>query len=303
MTGPTTTSDDEEVPTSVEPSDFWSVVRCIAAMVLVYWIAMWLFSQIAPDFSNKTLEVKYDFLREPQPTPEFHGIAQFLISIFSMLLFCGLLCLPSPLIGVAVVTIFAFPDASGDAEKREMAAAHESHFAARYNEFYCNTRTLQVCMEGDDPELLQLLVHGDLNATASSIFTAIDDGDASDNPTWFQCQALMRARIRALEARHKRLEFIVSDRMRAFLNASNLSDAGDRWCGKMLRRQITTGPLVVPPATAPHVLLLLKSPYSANKWMFAKEFHHGRRQRRLRGAETHVLTIAPRDAVHVAVAE
>lgn len=72
MTEATTTSADHEVSTSLEPSDFWIMLRCIAAMVLVYWATTWLFDLIAPDFFD-TLEVKYDFMRKPLLTPEVHG--------------------------------------------------------------------------------------------------------------------------------------------------------------------------------------------------------------------------------------
>lgn len=68
----TTTSADDEVPTNLEPSDFWIMFQCTAAMVLVYWAATWLFDLIAPDFSD-TLEVKYNFMRRPLLTPEVHG--------------------------------------------------------------------------------------------------------------------------------------------------------------------------------------------------------------------------------------
>lgn len=91
-----------------------------------------------------------------------------------MLLFYGILCLPPPLMCVAVIVIFALPDASIYTEKREITAS-ERLFAARYNEHYCSTRTLQVCIEDDDPDLFERLVHGDNVSSTSSLHPATSD--------------------------------------------------------------------------------------------------------------------------------
>lgn len=68
----------------------------------------------------------------------------------------------------------------------------------------------------------------------------------------------------------------------------------------MLRHQISTEPLVISPTTAPH-LLLLQSPFAANKWMFADFQAEWLQQHCLRDTETHHMHIeAP---LHTATVE
>lgn len=140
-------------------------------------------------------------------------------------------------------------------------ATQEVQLALKFNAFYCNTRTLQVCIEGKDPVALRRLVKGEM-VTANAI--------CSDAPVWLHCQALVDTRIKELSGRFRifsRSIEIVENSKRAFLNDLNITDTRDLWCGNTLWLQKnSTEPLVATDSDLQSPLV--GSPYEANTWIF-----------------------------------
>lgn len=245
--------------TNLQPLRFTGRVLVLDA--LAAWITRWV---LAPE----TLADKYDFAPMSTLVYSIFGVLQFLVATGSLIavfvawntkLAANGSRLLMRLCAVAGAMLLV-SNWAANADKRRIAA-QEDRFALQFNELYCNTRTLQVCMDGHDPAVLKRLVTGDKNATSSSI---------KDAPIWFHCRALVTIPITKLRGKYivysSDVE-IVANPKRAFLKASNATDTGDLWCGNMLvfQNNSTESPLV---ATNIDLQPLLGSPYEANKRMF-----------------------------------
>lgn len=113
-------------------------------------------------------------------------------------------------------------------------AAHEELFALQYNEFYCNTRTLQLCMEGEnDPAVLLRLLTGD-NAGSSNETSTTSLVSPAISPTerlvWLHCRALVTTRMKEIKDNKEVVAMdhrLINETGRAVLDASKFSNAMD----------------------------------------------------------------------------
>lgn len=147
---------------------------------------------------------------------------------------------------------------AGQVEKR-LALAPE--FAVKFNSHYCESRTLRVCLEGPQDDLL-LLVRG--NGTMLAGATASSTSDQQALALWSQCQKVIVATM--ARAHHdegdrsgdKKLEV---ESIYKFVNDCGHSSERDAWCGNLLHR--TT-------ALSDEEQRSLPAPFAANVDMFDK---------------------------------
>lgn len=168
-------------------------------------------------------------------------------------------------IGIVVDIVVVISTVWAHADKHYRAAL-EDVFAVNYNEFYCNARTLQVCIEEEkDPAVLLQLIYGDKDNThTASDKTTIGTSASIDPGIWLHCRALVNPRMTEVEKKKKSsLDIgLVAKSKRAFLEDSTFTKAGDIWCGNMLKLQSnSTKPLV---ATNSSQQPLHESPFEAN---------------------------------------
>lgn len=141
---------------------------------------------------------------------------------------------------------------------------YENEFAVKFNHFYCDTRTLRVCLEGNRDNLA-VLTRG--NATAIL---------ASENPTdiafavWDRCQyVLLEAMDQEAkmdddggeDAKTEGEKEIETKPLYNFLDNTSGSRDIDAWCGNVYHYKLT--PTIAQQQALP-------SPYASNPEMFAK---------------------------------
>lgn len=169
--------------------------------------------------------------------------------------FCGL-TLASLIYGILLIIGNAL-----SSSRTHSRQANENNFAKLFNEYYCDMRTLRVCLEGTSQQDLVILTRGS-NATAG-VFSA-ETPTSATLAIWKRCKTvILEAMAREVardndpeEASELEIETVPIFR---FIDDTNGSRATDTWCGDGLYR---TTPLSV----ADH--LSLPSPYAANPAMF-----------------------------------
>lgn len=138
----------------------------------------------------------------------------------------------------------------------------EQQFAVKFNDFYCDTRTLKVCLEGSRADLL-LLTRG--NPTSAVNASNADDAALS---IWSRCREVLLESM-AQEAKRDEAEGddeegekeVETEPLYKFLKKCQVSHETDVWCGNVLQR---TTPL------ADHEQRTLPAPHAVNPQMFHK---------------------------------
>lgn len=123
-------------------------------------------------------------------------------------------------------------------------AAREQEFATKLNDFYCETRTLDVCIKGDRLEDLLVLVGDGTtggNATSAAVPLA----------SWLRCRNVM------VKNKAK-----VGSRQRAFLADSNVTHSADSWCGKYFQNAAAATTALPSPMSG--------TPYEINPGIFRR---------------------------------
>lgn len=138
----------------------------------------------------------------------------------------------------------------------------EQQFAVKFNNFYCNTRTLKACLEGSRADLL-LLTRGNTISAANA--SNADDAALS---IWSRCREVLLESM-AQEAKRDEAEGdneegekeVETEPLYKFLKKCQASHEIDVWCGNALQR---TTPLT------DHEQRTLPAPHAANPQMFHK---------------------------------
>lgn len=136
----------------------------------------------------------------------------------------------------------------------------ELQFAVKFNDFYCDTRTLKVCLEGSRADVLLLTRGNSTTANASS-----DDAALS---IWSRCREVMLEGM-AQEAKRDEAEGdseegekeIETKPLYKFLKDYQASHEVDLWCGNALQRKTPLSDQEQRTFPAPH---------AANPKMFEK---------------------------------
>lgn len=134
----------------------------------------------------------------------------------------------------------------------------EQQFAVKFNDFYCDTRTLKVCLEGSRADLL-LLTRGNVTAATSTANASSDDAALS---IWERCREVLLEGM-AEEAKRDKAEGdeyeegekeVETKPLYKFLSDCKASLETDVWCGNVLQRKTSLTDQEQRTLPAPHAM-------------------------------------------------
>ncbi|GAB9463414.1 hypothetical protein Gpo141_00000876 [Globisporangium polare] len=242
----------------------WSMPLLFASpsLVVAWYVYVPFFVDVA------TMNTKYAFDSPSQSGYNGYGTAMLIVLPFIVLSTAFIPCggperavrwgLYITAVIYAILLIIGNSLGAGQVEKR-LALAPE--FASKFNSYYCESRTLRVCLEGSQDELL-VLMHGNGTTLAGASANATNDQAAI--AVWTQCRKVIVATTaRAQRGENdspgdKKLEL---GPIYKFLDDSGTSNQVDVWCGNLLHR--TTELSDAEQRSLP-------SPFAANVAMFHK---------------------------------
>lgn len=138
--------------------------------------------------------------------------------------------------------------------------AFESQFAVKFNDYYCDSKTLRVCLDGPQDDFL-MLIRGN-NKSALNASASIDD--TAELVVWTRCRQVITESMRRAHfddgdtPGDKEIE---AGAIYRFLDDCVKSSDVDAWCGDLLHR-------TTPMTNGEH--LKSPSPYAENPEMFHK---------------------------------
>lgn len=225
------------------------------------------------------LHHKYDF--EPMKLSAFLGWGYALITLIAML---------TPVIAFGVIQsrkvegrlalfgvgfVYVLMLVIGNAlstSRTDSRIAYKDSFAIKFNEYYCDSRTLRMCLDKkSDLHQLVLLTRGNITAASTTTSNATVAGVLdSETPTtaalaiWTRCKAVILGAMARETARDNEAEEaaemeIETGKIYRFVDACGTSHAADAWCGSFLTRK-------TPFTDAEHQTL--PAPFAANVVMF-----------------------------------
>lgn len=242
----------------------WSVPLLVASPSLV--IAWYVYVPFFVD--TATMSSKYAFDSPSQSGYSGWGVAMLIIVPFILLGTAFIPCggperavrwgMYITCVIYLILLVIGNSLGAGQVEKR-LARAPE--FTVKFNSYYCESRTLRMCLEDSQDDLL-VLMRG--NGTVLAGASANATGDQAAIAVWRQCQKLIVATMG--RAHHtegdspgdKKLEI---GPIYKFLDDCGHSSEMDTWCGNLLHR--TT-------ALTDEEQRSLPAPFAANVEMFHK---------------------------------
>lgn len=144
--------------------------------------------------------------------------------------------------------------------------ALELEFPAIFNGFYCESRTLRACTDGNQPDMLVLTLG---NASSSSL-EASENATAPALSVWSRCQEVLLAGM-ARAFKHEEdgnssgVKLVKAGKMESLLNKCQGSREVDTWCGDLLRHP------TLPLSSEDHVRI--PSLFAMNPSMWAMHSH------------------------------
>ncbi|KAF1330877.1 hypothetical protein FI667_g4911, partial [Globisporangium splendens] len=241
-------------------STVWIVLCAVGAILTAFaWLA-----SFPIVFESSTLANAYDFHPIPQTITQsvFKVVStQFAFWTVILCVVGGYVACLKPhknrvrdlsrvravLIGIVCVFIVTFLVTLGTSHGYTSSIeTREPEFATKFNDFYCETRTLDVCLKGDQLEDLLALV-GDGTTTGSASSTASPSVPLA---SWLRCRNVM------VENHAK-----ATSRQRAFLANVNITTSADLWCGANFQNA---------KAATPSSNVSVDTPYELNQEIFSK---------------------------------
>lgn len=140
---------------------------------------------------------------------------------------------------------------------------YESEFAAKFNDFFCDTRTVRVCLEGSHDEMLVLT-----RGNATTIQATEDPTDVALS-VWRRCQEVVHDR------RKDATKSILTEQLSAFLNDCSGSHDADVWCGNALRHSTPLGSPFHLELPSPHALNPAMFARYKSEWAVRMQFSNG----------------------------
>lgn len=246
--------------------------RAVLALVVIAELLAAAFFTVSLVLDSATMASKYSFTPRSVTTYNAWGIsAEVIVPVLQMPLMAYMYLamemrvmrvLPFLACAVSVGLLIAGNILSH--QETTKRAALESDFAAKFNDFYCDTRTLRMCLQGKPADVLTVTRGNDSDVRASENVTEV--GLA----IWSRCNEVLLQSI-ALEAK---LEDTEDDEIKnegeievelnsfnTFINDCDNSRTVDAWCGRALHR---TAPLSDTEQRA------LPSPFATNPKMYRK---------------------------------
>lgn len=130
--------------------------------------------------------------------------------------------------------------------------ASKADIGAVFNDFYCETRALQICTQEDELEKLMVVIGGEQTTTTSSgNSTSVDAVKAATLAIWLRCRDLL------VESRGR----VSSQQLKLLADCSSTA-ATDTWCGNHFLSQVNGGGDAVDMSGS------TKSPFDANPGIF-----------------------------------
>ncbi|GAB9474074.1 hypothetical protein Gpo141_00011215 [Globisporangium polare] len=151
----------------------------------------------------------------------------------------------------AILQIIAWSKSTHYAAQMETSKAD---IGAAFNDFYCETRALQVCAQEDELEKLMVVIGGEQSTTSSgtsSSTTSVDSVKAATLAIWLRCRDLL------VENRGR-----VSSQQLKLLSDCSSTAATDTWCGNHFLSQVNGGMDAVDTSGS------TMSPFNANPGIF-----------------------------------
>lgn len=253
-------------------SFFWSVPLLVASPSLV--IAWYVYVPFFVD--TATMNSKYAFDAPSQSGYDGWGLAMLIIVPLVLFMTAFIPCAgPERVVRwtmyvtcVIYLILLTIGNSlgSGQVEKR---LAREPEFVAKFNSYYCETRTLIVCLEGSQDDLL-VLMRGNGTVLAGAPANATSDQAAI--AVWKQCQKVIMAtmaRAHFDEGDSRSDKELELGPIYKFLNDCGHSNEVDAWCGNLLHH--TT-------ALTDEEQRSLSAPFAGNVEMFHKFTKEWRRR-------------------------
>jgi hypothetical protein len=243
----------------------WSVPLAIASPLLaIAWYV------VVPFFiDTDTMGSKYAFTPMSEKSYTGWGLSLLIIVPITIMPHVGVVCAGADrgarwgayfMSFIYVILLIVGNGLSAGQESKRLAV--EPEFAVKFNEYYCDSRMLRVCLEGSDDEMLVLMGRNattGLNGTENSTHVAALS-------IWSQCRKVITD---AMERSYKDEDDSPGEKeietgpIYRFLNDVGGSSEVDAWCASVLHR-------ATPTAMTDEEQRTLPAPFALKPEMFQK---------------------------------